>query len=69
VSADAQRSAANRSYSAGQLLQGVTSIERVETQARWDVNANSVQPMLRALNQNGQNWQEVPLQRINPSER
>lgn len=69
VSADAQRSAANRSYSAGQLLQGVTSIEQVETQARWDVNANSVQPMLRALNRNGQNWQEVPLQRINPSER
>jgi hypothetical protein len=69
VSADAQRSAANRSYSAGQLLQGVTSIERVETQARWDVNANRMQPMLRALNQNGQNWQEVPLQRINPSER
>ena len=69
VSADAQRSAANRSYSAGQLLQGVTSIEPVETQARWDVNANSMQPMLRALNQNGQNWQEVPLQRINPSER
>lgn len=69
VSADAQRSAANRSYSAGQLLQGVTSIEQVETQARWDVNANSVQPMLRALNWNGQNWQEVPLQRINPSER
>lgn len=69
VSADSQRSAANRSYSAGQLLQGVTSIERVETQARWDVNANTMQPMLRALNQNGQHWQEVPLQRINPSER
>jgi len=69
VSADAQRSAANRSYSAGQLLQGVTSIERLETQARWDVNANSMQPMLRALNQNGQHWQEVPLQRINPSPR
>jgi hypothetical protein len=33
------------------------------------MNANSVQPILRALNQKGQNWQEMPLQRINPSER
>jgi hypothetical protein len=69
ASADAQRSASNRSYSAGQLLQGVSSIEQVETQERWDMNANSVQPILRALNQKGQNWQELPLQRINPSER
>jgi hypothetical protein len=69
ASADAQRSASNRSYSAGQLLQGVSSIEQVETQERWDMNANSVQPILRALNQRGQNWQELPLQRINPSER
>jgi hypothetical protein len=69
ASADVQRSASNRSYSAGQLLQGVSSIEQVETQERWDMSANSVQPILRALNQKGQNWQEVPLQRINPSER
>jgi hypothetical protein len=69
ASADAQRSASNRSYSAGQLLQGVSSIEQVETQERWDMSANSVQPILRALNQKGQNWQEMPLQRINPSER
>jgi hypothetical protein len=67
ITADRSNSAANRSWAVGQLLQGVTSIEEISTRWRTDVNANNVQDLLRALNRNGVEWQEVPLERINPN--